>query len=56
MSVIELDLYAALEELRGAGAKIISVTRIKADLGRLFHGTGWQKSARKRRQIEVSGQ
>jgi len=36
LSVAENELYAALEELRGAGAKILSVTRIKPTLEDFF--------------------
>jgi len=36
MQVTEEDLYAALEQLRGAGARILSVTQIKASLEEYF--------------------
>jgi len=36
MQVSEEDLYAALEQLRGAGARILSVTQIKASLEEYF--------------------
>jgi hypothetical protein len=36
MQVNEEDLYAALEQLRGAGAKILSVAQIKASLEEYF--------------------
>jgi ABC-2 type transport system ATP-binding protein len=55
MSVIELDLYAALEELRGAGAKIISVTRIKPTLEDFFMELVGKERAQAA-AIEVSGQ
>jgi len=55
MSVIELDLYAALEELRGAGAKIISVTRIKPTLEDFFLELVGKDRAQAA-AIEVSGQ
>ena len=55
MSAGDADLYAALEELRGAGAKIISVTQIKPTLEDFF----MELVGRDRAQaaaIEVSGQ
>ena len=55
MSAGDADLYAALEELRGAGAKIISVTQIKPTLEDFF----LELVGRDRAQaaaIEVSGQ
>jgi ABC-2 type transport system ATP-binding protein len=55
LSVIELDLYAALEELRGAGAKIISVTRIKPTLEDFFMELVGKERAQAA-AIEVSGQ
>jgi ABC-2 type transport system ATP-binding protein len=55
MSVIELDLYAALEELRGAGAKIISVTQIKPTLEDFFMELVGKDRAQAA-AIEVSGQ
>jgi ABC-2 type transport system ATP-binding protein len=55
MSVIELDLYAALEELRGAGAKIISVTQIKPTLEDFFMKLVGKDRAQAA-AIEVSGQ
>ena len=55
MSVTELDLYAALEELRGAGAKIISVTRIKPTLEDFFMELVGKERAQAA-AIEVSGQ
>jgi hypothetical protein len=55
MSVIELDLYAALQELRGAGAKIISVTQIKPTLEDFFMELVGKDRAQAA-AIEVSGQ
>ena len=36
MSVSETELYATMEELRGAGARVISVTQIKPTLEDFF--------------------
>jgi ABC-2 type transport system ATP-binding protein len=55
MSVIELDLYAALQELREAGAKIISVTQIKPTLEDFFMELVGKDRAQAA-AIEVSGQ
>jgi len=55
MSVGELDLYAALEQLRGAGAKIISVTQIRPTLEDFFMELVGKDRAQAA-AIEVSGQ
>jgi ABC-2 type transport system ATP-binding protein len=55
ISVSELDLYTALEELRGAGAKIISVTQIKPTLEDFFMELVGKDRAQAA-AIEVSGQ
>jgi ABC-2 type transport system ATP-binding protein len=55
MSVNEAELYAALEELRTAGAKIISVTQIKPTLEDFFMEVVGKDRARAA-AIEVSGQ
>ena len=55
MSVGDIELYAALEELKGAGAKIISVTQIKPTLEDFFMelvGKDRVQAA----AVEVSGQ
>ena len=36
LQVAEEELYAAIEQLRGAGAQIISVTQVKATLEEFF--------------------
>ena len=55
MSVSELDLYAALEELRGASATIISVTQIKPTLEDFFMELVGKDRAQAA-AVEVSGQ
>jgi ABC-2 type transport system ATP-binding protein len=55
MSVNEAELYAALEELRTAGAKIISVTQIKPTLEDFFMEVVGKDRARAA-AIEVTGQ
>jgi ABC-2 type transport system ATP-binding protein len=54
MSVAEPELYAALEELRGAAAKIISVTQIKPTLEEFFFELVGKDRAQAA-AIEVSG-
>jgi ABC-2 type transport system ATP-binding protein len=54
MSVAEPELYAALEELRGAAAKIISVTQIKPTLEEFFFELVGKERAQAA-AIEVSG-
>jgi ABC-type multidrug transport system, ATPase component len=54
MSVGEPELYAALEELRGAAAKIISVTQIKPTLEEFFFELVGKDRAQAA-AIEVSG-
>jgi hypothetical protein len=36
LQVAEGELYAAIEQLRGAGARILSVTQVKATLEEFF--------------------
>jgi ABC-2 type transport system ATP-binding protein len=55
MSINEADLYAALEELRGAGAKVISVTQIKPTLEDFFMELVGKDRAQAA-AVEVSGQ
>src|ERR1700719_133968 len=55
MSVNEAELYAALEELRTAGAKIISVTQIKPTLEDFFMELVGKDRAQAA-AVEVSGQ
>jgi ABC-2 type transport system ATP-binding protein len=55
MSVSEAELYAALEELRGASAIIISVTRIKPTLEDFFMELVGKDRAQAA-AVEVSGQ
>jgi ABC-2 type transport system ATP-binding protein len=55
MSVGDAELYAALEELKGVGAKIISVTQIKPTLEEFFMELVGQDRAQAA-AIEVSGQ
>jgi len=55
MSVSEAELYAALEELRGASATIISVTQIKATLEDFFMELVGKDRAQAA-AVEVSGQ
>jgi ABC-2 type transport system ATP-binding protein len=55
MSVGDTELYAALEELKGAGAKIISVTQIKPTLEDFFMELVGKDRAQAA-AIEVSGQ
>jgi ABC-2 type transport system ATP-binding protein len=55
MSVSEAELYAVLEELREAGAKILSVTQIKPTLEDFFMELVGKDRARAA-AIEVSGQ
>ena len=38
MHIEEAELYATLEQLRGAGARILSVTQMKASLEEFFMG------------------
>jgi ABC-2 type transport system ATP-binding protein len=55
MSVSEAELFAALEELRGAGATIISVTQIKPTLEDFFMELVGKDRAQAA-AVEVSGQ
>ena len=55
VSVGEHELYAALEELRAASAKIISVTQIKPTLEDFFMGLVGKERAQAA-AVEVSGQ
>src|SRR5579863_7191695 len=55
MSVGDAELYAALEELKGAGAKIVSVTQIKPTLEEFFMELVGKERAQAA-AIEVSGQ
>ena len=55
MSVLDAELYAALEELRGVGAKIISVAQIKPTLEEFFMELVGKDRAQAA-AIEVSGQ
>jgi ABC-2 type transport system ATP-binding protein len=55
MSVSEAELFAALEELRGAGATIISVTQIKPTLEDVFMELVGKDRAQAA-AVEVSGQ
>jgi hypothetical protein len=55
MSVREAELYAELEELKGAGAKIISVTQIKPTLEEFFMELVGKDRAQAA-AVEVSGQ
>lgn len=55
MSVADAELYAALEELKGAGAKIVSVTQIKPTLEEFFMELVGKERAQAA-AIEVSGQ
>jgi ABC-2 type transport system ATP-binding protein len=55
MSVADAELYAALEELKGVGAKIISVTQIKPTLEEFFMELVGKDRAQAA-AIEVSGQ
>jgi len=55
MSINEADLYAALEELRGAGAKVISLTQIKPTLEDFFMELVGKDRAQAA-AVEVSGQ
>jgi ABC-2 type transport system ATP-binding protein len=55
MSVGDTELYAALEELKGVGAKIISVTQIKPTLEEFFMELVGKDRAQAT-AIEVSGQ
>ena len=55
MSVGDAELYAALEELKGIGAKIISVTQIKPTLEEFFMDLVGKDRAQAA-AIEVSGQ
>ncbi|HEY1424198.1 MAG TPA: ABC transporter ATP-binding protein [Candidatus Acidoferrum sp.] len=54
LSVEEAELYAAMEELRGAGAKVISVTQIKPTLEDFFMEMVGKDRAQAA-AIEVSG-
>ena len=55
MSVGDAELYAALEELKGAGAKIVSVTQIKPTLEEFFMELVGKERAQAA-AVEVSGQ
>jgi len=55
MSVADAELYAALEELKGAGAKIISVTQVKPTLEEFFMELVGKERAQAA-AVEVSGQ
>jgi hypothetical protein len=55
MSVSEAELFAALEELRGAGAAIISLTQIKPTLEDFFMELVGKDRAQAA-AVEVSGQ
>jgi ABC-2 type transport system ATP-binding protein len=54
LQVPEEELYAALEQLRGAGAKILSVTQVKASLEEFFMNLIEADSAQAS-AVEVSG-
>jgi len=55
MSVDDAELYAVLEELKGAGAKILSVTQIKPTLEEFFMELVGKDRAQAA-AVEVSGQ